>query len=654
MPLLLSLLCLLLLPPRLHAEDALDRGLAALGATRATFAVDREALLTRGGERYRLPLFEQWFSHPLRAPFWERHLREGLLATQARPHAAVGVTALTLGIGTRRDLIPPTPLERYQAMSRQPAAVRTAIRALDPRARIPELAAVPPQVQAVAAQLLFAAADAVRWRELAVQSLSVREQEALFATLTEPLLPPEKTTEEPPHSPMSLAPSYRFLDQVARVDLVLLAAAADDLTAVLDAASDELQKTPASAPFHWRCRTRLGDIILAGGDADVHPEASLLLIDTGGNDLYAGGAATRDSHHPVSLLLDVAGNDTYRSTSTGPVFGAGILGWGMLADLGGDDTYQTAGDYAQGCGAMGVGILADAGGNDRYSAQGRAQGFAAFGLGLLLEAGGDDTYEVYTYAQGCGLTRGFGLLLDLAGHDRYTANDTDIRFPSAQSKEHNVSMCQGAASGERRDYIDHHSLAGGIGMLLDGAGDDHYFGGVFSQAVGYWYGVGILDDRSGNDRYRSVWYGQSATAHFAMSLLVDGAGDDQYTSTNCVTVAAAHDFSASLFLEEGGNDTYEGASAMGQGLNSSVALFVDFAGNDTYRGGLFGQSVNFSATGVRAELPTRALFLDLDGQDTYPRKPTANNADWVQERKAPLPLLHGAGRDESGGTVRWE
>ena len=219
-----------------------------------------------------------------------------------------------------------------------------------------------------------------------------------------------------------------------------------------------------------------------------------------------------------------------------------------------------------------MGILIDRSGRDRYSAQDLAQGAGRYGVGVLADALGDDTYERYARGQGYGGACGAGVLIDHGGDARYVANDTDIRNPSAQDPEHNTSLAQGAACGKRRDYrdflngsgkgldrsradlkeLDCRGMVGGVGILLDRAGDDSYFGGVFAQAVAHLYGVGILDDRAGNDTYRGVWYAQSATAHSGISLLTEGGGNDHYESVRHMRVAAAHDYSISLFLEEGG------------------------------------------------------------------------------------------------------
>ena len=193
-------------------------------------------------------------------------------------------------------------------------------------------------------------------------------------------------------------------------------------------------------------------------------------------------------------------------------------------------------------------------------------------------------------------------------------------------------------------------------MLLDAAGNDDYSGGVFSQAVGYWYGIGILDDRAGDDSYHDVWYGQSATAHMGISYLDDGGGNDTYISEMTMSAGAAHDFSASVFVDEGGNDLYrQQANCLGRSLNNSVALFVDMGGDDRYQGkDGFGTSFSDFAKGLRAELPTSAVFLDLDGKDVYPADSTGNNRRWIQRTATPVPLLRGVGMDGKGMRVGWK
>ncbi len=680
-----------------HAEpDALDSALSAIGMTRAGFHVDSEVMLTRNATTtHRLPVFDQWFQHPLRIPFWERHIRTTLLQTEGKLHQLFNSCSSILSMGTRRDLIPPTPVDKYRARAKEENALSNAIHELDPSARVPKVDNIPRVIQQCTAMVLFAMNDAAKWRQLALQDVishsgdvmppsqqyptmspfsannTVKWHNAFMQGMMDTLLqelyvglsvPLEHSVKDTGATADTLFPdSYKnFLLQQKRldaIDLRLLFSAADDLTGVIDTVVATLSSMPDTVAFHFRCPTKLGTITLTSDGNNVHNPSDdvLLIVDLNGNDVYRTGGGTMDSRHPLSIVIDMQGDDRYESLGL-PAFGCGILGYGILVDAIGNDHYTSAGFYAQGCGLAGVGLLHDMSGDDTYDAIGASQGFGMFGVGILSDDSGQDTYHSYTESQGCGMTKGFGLLLDLAGNDMYTADDSDIIFPSPQSDKHNSSMCQGAGYGIRRDYLDAHSLAGGVGMLLDGEGNDTYSGGVFSQAVGYWYGIGILDDRSGNDRYNAVWYGQSATAHMGLSYLDDGSGDDTYSATMSVSGGAAHDFSASLFVDEAGNDSYpHAANALGRSLNSSVALFADLAGDDHYQGTeSLGQSVNFSSAGLRAEILSAALFLDLNGNDTYPKGTGANSSMWIQKSDTPLPLLKGVGLDSQTLKVRWD
>jgi hypothetical protein len=98
----------------------------------------------------------------------------------------------------------------------------------------------------------------------------------------------------------------------------------------------------------------------------------------------------------VAVLFDAdsAASDSYTARTHG--IGFGRFGLGMVVDLGGNDLYA-GGNFTQGAGSeeynLGGGILLDAGGNDRYVAtviRGAAQGY---GLGgVLLDVQGKDSY----------------------------------------------------------------------------------------------------------------------------------------------------------------------------------------------------------------------------------------------------------------------
>lgn len=638
----------------------LDSALTLLGQTREAFKVDGEALKNRDFGRFKLPVFEQWFNQPLRIPAYERYMRNSLLEANGRLHSVWTVSAATIGVLTRRDLIPPTPLQRYGELANRPGALQEAILALDQEARMGDPAVVPDSVQSAAAMLIFALHDAVLWREMALRNIPAERRPALFEFLCEPVEWPERDSLLKPQEgfPGENRKFYEQIDLIEKIDVALLAASFDDLTSVLDSIKSMLTTCANPGKFSFRAQTRYGEIIISGAGNDhyacsVHP---LLMIDLQGDDDYCKGGATGGANEPFGIIVDVSGDDRYETNGREPSFAVGVLGFGAIVDFVGNDIYRSANFYAQGSGIGGCGMLWDGAGDDLYSALGGSQGYGYFGIGILMDLSGNDRYLSYHTSQGCGMTRGMGLLLDLDGNDIYDANDQDLQFVSAQSTKHNGSMSQGAGFGLRRDYIDGHSLAGGFGMLLDAAGDDAYSGGVFSQGVGYWYAVGVLDDLSGNDRYQSVWYGQSSSAHMAVSYLSDSDGNDVYTSLMTMAASAAHDFSVSLFLESGGNDIYNvTANSLGRALNSSVALFVDISGNDTYHGrdGI-GQSQNASARGLRSEMPTSAAFLDLCGDDQYPEANQANNSYWRQSSPSALPVLRGLGWDIERPEFKWD
>ena len=122
---------------------------------------------------------------------------------------------------------------------------------------------------------------------------------------------------------------------------------------------------------------------------------------------YAGGGATTSAANPISLLLDLAGDDVYEAKG-GPAFGAGILGHGMLLDVEGNDRYHA--DYnACGMASFGVGLLVDRDGKDKYEIDRVGQGAAFFGIAALCDFKGDDEYRCFMEAQGFGGVSGCGL-----------------------------------------------------------------------------------------------------------------------------------------------------------------------------------------------------------------------------------------------------
>ena len=161
-------------------------------------------------------------------------------------------------------------------------------------------------------------------------------------------------------------------------------AAATELAAAVDAALRYCARKPRASPGTGSAgditiSTPLGDIVIGGPGNNRYTGAMpLLLIDIGGDDRYAF-----TSYNPLSIIIDVSGNDTYDAAAGAPL-AAGIMGMGFVVDLSGNDRYIGQ-NFSFGCGLMGVGVLFDESGNDRYRGQAFTQGAGALGLGIVCD-----------------------------------------------------------------------------------------------------------------------------------------------------------------------------------------------------------------------------------------------------------------------------
>lgn len=508
--------------------------------------------------------------------------------------------------------------------------------------------------------------------------------------------------------PPALAP--RVLSAVAgdTFDYRTLYAAAARLARTVELADLGRFGGLATGPFDQA--TPWGRIIVRGPGDDVYDPAIepaldgdlLLVVDTGGNDRYlVPVGATRSPANPVSLALDLAGDDTYayvevpdprdggapsrlvsdtagrtpsgRTRSEVGRQGAGRLGVALLYDLGGGrDEYRSL-RASQGYGQLGVGVLYDDGGDDRYRAEALAQGSGLFGIGLLLDRSGNDRYRSYTFSQGFGAPRGLGALVDGAGDDRYEVDvgdpalGGDPLYPAPQTPGRgNASLSQGAGLGLRpRTADDPGGASGGLGILRDaGTGRDVYLASVFAQGTGYWFGVGLLQDGGGGDVYDGLWYVQGAAAHAALAYFADEGGDDRYNQ-RVVPIASVlgvgHDLSVGIHLDLGGDDVYRSAGlTLGAGSDQGLGIFVNVGGDDVYDGPAaigFGSTGGSAFDGARGSEPTYGVFIDVGGTDAYrsPGRPpgAGNDRTWagrVDPRHAPG-AARGAGGDAASGVV---
>ena len=118
----------------------------------------------------------------------------------------------------------------------------------------------------------------------------------------------------------------------------------------------------------------------------------LVILDLGGNDTYQGSkpGIQGGALLGVSMLVDVEGDDVYQAKDIAQ--GSALAGAGILIDYAGDDTYVGL-RRVQGHALGGIGVIWDQEGNDRYHAAMWAQGFGnPLGFGVLEDTAGDDTY----------------------------------------------------------------------------------------------------------------------------------------------------------------------------------------------------------------------------------------------------------------------
>lgn len=308
--------------------------------------------------------------------------------------------------------------------------------------------------------------------------------------------------------------------------------------------------------------------------------------------ITADPTALEDTELELPFVLVGAEGDTVHTTDRV-----------LLIDRSGDDTYLNS--AGSGLGGIGAGLTIDQGdGQETYQAEMTAQAGMLGGVGRLVDQGGADTYSVTSFGQAFAAA-GIALLEDRGtGDDRYASPATETTLPIAT---------KGAG-------------LGGIGVLIDGGGNDWYRQDALDGfAYGAAGGVGLIADRGdGDDTYLSEAR--------EISLLGDTIGN----FTGPVQVSSEISGTA-ILQEEGGDDTYTCGERVRQGCQaaggpSSVALLLDAGGHDAYRMGEsivpalvegtpvtnfpMGQGAAYSI-GAPTTGPGIALLDDVSGDDTY-------------------------------------
>lgn len=249
----------------------------------------------------------------------------------------------------------------------------------------------------------------------------------------------------------------------------------------------------------------------------------------------------------------------------------------------------------------------DLGGNDVYD--NNAGGSILFGRGFILgdsstfgpqipftglTMGGEyeDAAESYTAT----------LAIDVAGDDTYGVYKEPSR--KGGSRDH---LCTNGPLIRR--IVVQGSGSGGIGMLVDLAGNDQYRGKTLAQGNGHVSGVGVLFDADGDDRYTAIRSAQGSSVLQGVGVQVDLRGDDVHEMKSPV--------GGIWNVDRGRCDATE-RLAMGASVIQGASLFVDAAGNDRY-------DVDAQALGHIDAIAAFGTFWELGGVDDYGGFPGRGN-----------------------------
>ncbi len=414
--------------------------------------------------------------------------------------------------------------------------------------------------------------------------------------------------------------------------------------------------------------TEAGDILIGDSnrtvwDLDKYPKACCV-VDLGGNDVYREGSCVLN--RPLLVVLDFGrGNDEYVGKNYAIQAGT-VLGVTMWYDGGGDDSYL-AKDVCQGSAIGGFAALVNEDGNDKYLGFRRSQGASLCGFGLLLDRGGNDDYRAALISQGFGAPGGFGALVDKDGRDHYYVGG--YFFDSYPEHPGYDGWGQGIGAGIRR------VACGGVGLLLDGGGDDAYEYDYFGHGGGYWMGVGIARDFSGDDvRYAATstmydgskrreqrWqrFGAGFGCHYAVGYLFDDFGDDVYGGT-IMGVGMGWDLGAGFLVDFDGDDVFEATGGLTQGCGGegSIGAIMNYRGDDAYRGNYQGYANGQLSYHAPSNCGANFSFVvDHGGKDSYggtdnSRRPIANNAITVRGYSTGLVIDRPSPSEERAGVAK--
>lgn len=617
-------MCPFLLYSQMNVEMALNRVASTTNSFVENFRIEKGDLEFYGYGKFRLKLFDQFIDNPLKIDNYTRMLSRTILNNADSLWAISYFPWARIDEGVRRGLIERQNDLLTKSIPKQDEMDTAFLNLLQNFYGVDSVAVnqIPETIKVGLYLILTEIKNSFEWIDKGNKHLSKEDCDQIINQLM-------GTNED------GLS-NRHFENLIENTDFKALAAGAMDLSYVLQTAIDLMKEQGFIK--RTEIETKYGIIILGSIDDDIYqPLPYLLIIDFGGNDTYESGGIS-DKKHPVSIIIDYYGDDKYKGEIG---CGTGIAGYGFVIDLTGNDTYY-AEKFGLGTGFFGQGIILDFAGDDEYNTDIYGIGAGICGIGMVSDISGNDKYIGFQECQGFGFVKGAGLLIDKEGNDIYIARDDTLKYPSLQAPEHNASLSQGTGFGVRADFTDGHSLAGGIGMLIDGNGDDKYTCGVFGQGCGYWFGMGFLIDFGGNDEYNGIWYVQGAGAHFAIGALLDSTGNDRYIGTKNMAQGAGHDFTLGVLFDYEGNDYYDAPNlSLGAGNANGMGLFIDIKGDDHYHthGGItLGNASTASRGTIRDYIKTIGIFIDCAGEDIYSEKIAGNKKIWHQKPPLEPPL----------------
>jgi hypothetical protein len=630
---------------------ALDSALGAVDLTTETARFDLDAARLWGGDRYATPIFQRVYGNPWLLPATMEREAEGVVDAGESLFELLRLATLKTGQGVYRGIVNDAVLSCQARVDSSNTPLIDALFRLYDLTEVPflssqeqslakEVQKLTPEMKDLLACFVHSCSDWLEWRKIALRKVSTSDT-GLRKVL--PLADPGlsgifQSQSRDPGRDMSDLNFVQWYDFIERIDMPFLYTGALDLAAVCEWIADSAKTLGIVTAGNFTWDTPLGRLSVGDKENDTYgpKRKHLFILDSGGDDTVYNGGATISMKYHTGVIIDLQGNDVYRNDESLPLgVGGALLGVALVYDLEGDDTYE-GNSRSLGCGIFGVGGVIDRSGNDTYSGYHQSQGSGSCGVGVLADLGGDDRYMGVNQIQGFGYVLGCGILYDASGADVYEADDTRIDFPSEQSDNHNTSLAQGVGFGLRADLAHGHSLAGGVGYLVDGGGDDSYSAGVFAQGCAYWHAFGMLADLGGTDDYRGAWYVQGSAAHFAVGALYDVDGDDVYHAELNMAQGAGHDFSTGFLWDGAGNDTYNAPEvSLGAGNANGLGVLRDDAGNDTYNVSAdvtLGRANSKANGSIRYDLLCLGVFLDLAGTDIYPAGNSAigNRLLWLQ------------------------